>query len=465
MKLPRSVLDAYNKAIKQCGDSAEVATRKALNAWLDGHPGASIAQIREVAIAIMDEFGTVFGQAAGDASYAMRSIAAEAAGVEVEPDSYAYMPDEEYVRKTAKYQIGKLIDGDRKAFVDAITDGSRYFAERGANDTMAHFASVDKGDVRFARVPTGATTCPYCLMLASRGFVYRSEASALNANHRHCDCRIIEGFAGMEVEGYDPDKYYDMWKHPEKYQNVQQPDQQAPQQAVYAPKGTKSEAVKYAHDELGFEKLSSGFTLDELNAVNGAFTKYFDKFPFMKGVVKEIKTGKMHACAYYSSGETRTKTGQKTFVPVFKFDRASIRSVESDCKYCCDPVNFRSGYRWWSQKAGIDGIVMHEGVHAIEYKVLMHRSGFSENDVISPIDAFKFRQRRGEVSTEVVTEAFRRRGIAYTDENVKIHVSEYGSKNSLETLAEALSCEDESNDVCNEIKVVFNELLVKEGFL
>ena len=219
MKLPRSVLDAYNKAIKQCGNSAEVATRKALNAWLEGHPNASIAQIREVAIAIMDEFGIVFGQAAGDAAYALRSIMADAAGVELEPDSYAYIPDEEYVRKTAKYQIGKLIEDNRAAFVDAIADGSRYFAERGANDTMAHFAKVDKGDVRFARVPMGATTCPYCLMLASRGFVYRSEAKALNANHRHCDCRIVEGFEGMEVEGYDPSLYYDMWKHPEKYES------------------------------------------------------------------------------------------------------------------------------------------------------------------------------------------------------------------------------------------------------
>ena len=71
--------------------------------------------------------------------------------------------------------------------------------------------------VRFARVPTGATTCPYCLMLASRGFVYHSELKALNANHRYCDCRIVEGFDGMQVEGYDPDLYYDMWKNPEKY--------------------------------------------------------------------------------------------------------------------------------------------------------------------------------------------------------------------------------------------------------
>ena len=218
MKLPRNVLDAYNRAIKQQGDNAEAATRKALNVWLESHPGASIAQIREVAIAIMMEFGTAFGQAAGDAAYALRSIAAEAAGVEIDPDDYAYVPDEEYVRKTAKYQIGKLIEGDRLAFVAAVADGSRYFAERGANDTMAHFAKVDRDYARFARVPTGATTCSYCLMLASRGFVYRSEAKALNANHRHCDCRIVEGFDGMEVEGYDPDLYYDMWKHPEKYE-------------------------------------------------------------------------------------------------------------------------------------------------------------------------------------------------------------------------------------------------------
>lgn len=464
MQIPRSYIDNYSKTLNVV---SEQARRKLADALSKIDYSQDVATIREAVIAVMQpacnasasvaarlaaefydglrlRFGIVDGYAAEAES--MREPAATSGAVR------AFAQDLVEMKPLTDF-IGKCVDR-----ID-------YETRRAANECVAYNARNDPKKPKWARVPAGAETCQWCIMLASRGFAYQSEETASHS-HAHCDCRIVPSWdRSPAVQGYDPDLYYDMWKHPEKYQNMQQPDKQTPQQAAYTQKGTKSEAVKYAHDELGFEKLSSGFTLDELNAVNGAFTKYFDKFPFMKGVVKEIKTGKMHACAYYSSGETRTKTGQKTFVPVFKFDRASIRSVESDCKYCCDPVNFRSGYRWWSQKAGIDGIVMHEGVHAIEYKVLMHRSGFSENDVISPIDAFKFRQRRGEVSTEVVTEAFRRRGIAYTDENVKIHVSEYGSKNSLETLAEALSCEDESNDVCNEIKVVFNELLAKEGFL
>ncbi|MBR1745702.1 MAG: hypothetical protein IJ734_07000 [Fibrobacter sp.] len=65
----------------------------------------------------------------------------------------------------------------------------------------------------------GPTTCPFCLMLASRGFVYLSEESAgdFDRFHRHCDCRIVPGTADTKVDGYDPAELYDRWKHPEKY--------------------------------------------------------------------------------------------------------------------------------------------------------------------------------------------------------------------------------------------------------
>ena len=62
--------------------------------------------------------------------------------------------------------------------------------------------------VRYARVPTGTETCPFCVMLASRGFVYLSERAARHA-HPGCDCRVVPGFAGeTEVEGYDLDGLY-----------------------------------------------------------------------------------------------------------------------------------------------------------------------------------------------------------------------------------------------------------------
>lgn len=278
MKLPRSVLDAYNRAIKQCGDSAEVATRKALNAWLDGNPGASIAQIREVAIAIMTEFGMSFGNRAGDAAYALRAMMAEVAGVELPVAAYAYAPDPEYVERTARYQVGKLIDGDRDGFVAQIADASRYFAERGANDTMHNVGIADAKAlgrrVRWARVPTGATTCSYCLMLASRGFVYRTEAKALNANHRNCDCRIVEGFDGMQVEGYDPDECYDMWKHPEKYENqANKPMSESAEYYVTVADSLRKKAEKLEDRALKRMERDFEFTKEALSGSKAEYTK------------------------------------------------------------------------------------------------------------------------------------------------------------------------------------------------
>lgn len=63
---------------------------------------------------------------------------------------------------------------------------------------------------KWARVPAGTETCSFCIMLASRGFVYHSEGKAGSDGHYHpyCDCRIVPGFDGMGVEGYNPDSLY-----------------------------------------------------------------------------------------------------------------------------------------------------------------------------------------------------------------------------------------------------------------
>ena len=83
--------------------------------------------------------------------------------------------------------------------------------KRMANRTMTRNALRD--GVRYARVPTGAETCGWCLMLASRGFVYASEKTAGATDHYHndCDCKIMPEFGDTEVEGYDPDALYDVY--------------------------------------------------------------------------------------------------------------------------------------------------------------------------------------------------------------------------------------------------------------
>lgn len=66
--------------------------------------------------------------------------------------------------------------------------------------------------VRFARVPMGATTCGFCLVLASRGYVYRSATSAGRENsfHDFCDCeQDVTWFPNpTPPEGYDPGELY-----------------------------------------------------------------------------------------------------------------------------------------------------------------------------------------------------------------------------------------------------------------
>ena len=90
---------------------------------------------------------------------------------------------------------------------EAVRGLARDQVRRAANRTMRHNAARDGRG--YARVPMGGETCGFCIMLASRGFVYRSAQTAGEGNHYHSDCRckVIPGFGGMTVEGYDPSEY------------------------------------------------------------------------------------------------------------------------------------------------------------------------------------------------------------------------------------------------------------------
>lgn len=94
-----------------------------------------------------------------------------------------------------------------------MLDRVDYEMKRACNVSVAENAARDPLGPRYARVPTGAETRSFCLMLAPRGFVYHSERSAGELDHYHqsCDCKVITGFSGMEVEGYNSDALYDLY--------------------------------------------------------------------------------------------------------------------------------------------------------------------------------------------------------------------------------------------------------------
>ena len=232
-KIPASLTKAYNRAIKRQGGASERAVKAALTEYIAENPEATVEELREFSIELLKSAGELYGNACSQAAFDLQNeIAREFGAKPPNTGGWYYEPDAESIEKTAHYHAGKLVDGDVAGFVREIGSAARFYAERGANATMVETAKKqDRKNrrskrtgarmygVTFARVPQGTTTCEFCIMLASRGFVYLTEESAgeFDKFHKNCDCRIVPGYPGMELEGYDPDLYYDMWKNPEKY--------------------------------------------------------------------------------------------------------------------------------------------------------------------------------------------------------------------------------------------------------
>lgn len=126
------------------------------------------------------------------------------------------MVPDEVITKAARYQAGKLVEGDTGAFVDACTDLLEHSMKRALNDTVSKNVARDKKrGIRYARVPMGGETCAFCLMLASRGFVYSSASTAGEGVHYHksCRCKAVPGVQGVtKVAGYSPDRLYKLYK-------------------------------------------------------------------------------------------------------------------------------------------------------------------------------------------------------------------------------------------------------------
>lgn len=81
--------------------------------------------------------------------------------------------------------------------------------------------SIDRAgeEIGWARVLTGRESCGFCAMLASRGPVYSSEASAryrggvsVDAYHDHCDCIVVPVYDGEPWQGQEEfERLEDIW--------------------------------------------------------------------------------------------------------------------------------------------------------------------------------------------------------------------------------------------------------------
>lgn len=218
MAVSQALLDAFRAELESQAGKASSYASAYLAAMRAMFPDVGVAEVRDAAIEAIRESLSIYGdQAAALAGALFDRLAAEhgyAAGSTVQ----SVIDDAEIERKV-RYFAGSLASGKVEEFDRSVSDLTGYYVKRSAFENMVR--NCERNGIRYARVPSGTETCAFCFMLSSRGFVYRSKASA-GKNHRtgdgyhhNCDCIVVPGFGDLppdaQVEGYAPSQMYDRW--------------------------------------------------------------------------------------------------------------------------------------------------------------------------------------------------------------------------------------------------------------
>lgn len=132
------------------------------------------------------------------------------------------------VEGTIRYHATHLFSDNPGEFGRVIEGAVQRHVVYSGRRTIARNANVDPAKPRFGRVPQGAHTCAWCGMLASRGFVYRSEqlAGADGRFHDDCDCQIVPSWEANQahIDGYDPDRLYAQYLEARQYSDNESPE-------------------------------------------------------------------------------------------------------------------------------------------------------------------------------------------------------------------------------------------------
>lgn len=131
----------------------------------------------------------------------------EAQGVEPGPIEFPrrnYPPEALEVALTRRVLPGLRDLDDRQAVPEVVRELAADTVVRHASDAgrqaVVDAARHDPEALGYARVATGASTCAFCLMLVSRGPVYKSASAALLRDgssepyHDRCDCLAVPVF-------------------------------------------------------------------------------------------------------------------------------------------------------------------------------------------------------------------------------------------------------------------------------
>ena len=148
-----------------------------------------------------------YSEASAALAAEMYDALAALSGVTVPPALPAPVPE---MSEVAKAIVGTMKTGNEEIISAAI---GRLVKQTGVDTTMQNAL---RDGAEWAWIPSGET-CAFCITLASRGWQRASRKALKNGHaehiHANCDCTYAVRFDPFtEVEGYDPQKYLDMYE-------------------------------------------------------------------------------------------------------------------------------------------------------------------------------------------------------------------------------------------------------------
>ncbi len=219
--ISQKYLNRYREEVEGAKADASNYVKAVMQAYMIVNPAADVAELRDQAIQTLQDGLYVFGDQAKRTANELFETLAQQNNSDATTQIYDNI-DSAQLEGKVRYYANELKSGNTNAFVDDCANLMGYYVKREAFENMRK--NCNKNNIRYARVPSGRETCPFCYMLASRGFVYWTKEKAgqqLHGNeyHVHCDCIIVPGFGvesginqDAQIEGYYPNQMYDRYK-------------------------------------------------------------------------------------------------------------------------------------------------------------------------------------------------------------------------------------------------------------
>jgi hypothetical protein len=194
------------------GDVVTLAQRDLVREWATIR-GGSAPQVRDLLRALLADLVQSYGAVAAEQAALWFEDQRDLAGVTSRfSPGLADLPAAEQVDASARYAVGPLFSAtpDASAALGLAAGALQRYVAGGDRDTLELNTYRDPSGPRWSR-HASANACTFCRLLATRGAVYTSPATAGEGHryHDHCHCIAVVSWPGQEpprapyVAGWD----------------------------------------------------------------------------------------------------------------------------------------------------------------------------------------------------------------------------------------------------------------------